>query len=145
MAPSLPPPYRTAARSIYTAPNIQSSDAATSKVHSSSVWSGGTPASSAPSAPKPAIDQQGALLAQQAHAHSRQIASYNEKLQQLSSMNEVLFAAVKGMTISQAGDQRRIAEIEAMLQGADSDDVQYVELSISYPLQPRWSGNQLVI
>jgi hypothetical protein len=106
MAHFQPPPYRSAARSI----------------HSSSIWTSSPSASSAPYVPQPAIDQQGVLLAQQAHAHSQQIAWYSEQLQQLSLMIETLSAAVKAVTISQAEDQRRIAEMEVRLQEADSDD-----------------------
>jgi hypothetical protein len=121
MAYSQPPPYRSEVRSIYTAAHVQSTDAAATSVPSTS-WPivNGT-ASSAQGAPQQTVHQQDALLAQ-AYAHSQQIAWYNEQLQQLRATNETLFAAVKGMTISQAGDQRRIAEVEARLQEADSDD-----------------------
>jgi hypothetical protein len=53
---------------------------------------------------------------------SQMSIAHAEQLRELRSINEILYGTVKAMTVSQASDQRTIAELNARLQEGDVDD-----------------------
>jgi cell division protein ZapA (FtsZ GTPase activity inhibitor) len=68
------------------------------------------------------VARQEASIQQLANQLVQQVSLHNDQMRQFQAVNDVLLTMVKGLTVTQERDQRRIADLEAKIREADRQD-----------------------